>query len=204
MYKPRKNFLSYEVPSAESKKAEAKQILSSMFEALSVDELNSLYQPTEVSKTVATKPVAMDTPAAATKLQPVSDTLITVGKLPMEDDQVVVDVKKPVKVVFRDSTGTNIRENAAVLDDEVVAPSEETSDDESYDFLQSAPPLDLTSDLQNTVLARGQGMMPSVQITPGMALPTSHKGEDIKSVEEDPEGFSVVGLDNDIGMNMLM
>lgn len=202
MYKPRKNFLSYEVPSADSKKAEAKRILSSMFETLSVDELNKLYQPKEVNKVPDVKPIAMDTPVAATQLQPVSDTLVTVGKLPMEDDQVVVDVKKPVKVVFRDSTGTNIRENAAVLDDEVI--SQEDAPEEDYDFLQSAPPLDLSSELQNTVLARGQGMMPSVQVTPGMVLPVSHKGEAIKSVEDDPEGLSVVGLDNDIGMNMLM
>lgn len=196
MYKPRKNFLSYEVPSAEAKKADAKKILSSIFEALSVEELNALYQPTDSKITRPMEPVQMSAAAPADQLLPVSDTLITVGKLPMEDDQIVVDVKKPVKVVFRDSSNTSNTTDS-------TAPMAE--DNDAYDFLESAPPMDLSSDLTDTVISRGQGMMGSVKITPGglSVKPDAVRSDGIKPVEEDIEGFSVVGLDNTIGMDML-
>lgn len=203
MYKPRKNFLDYSVPSVEHKKAEAKKILSSLFEKFSVDELNSLYQPEEpVKAQAAPTPLKMDQPAAAGNLQPVSDTLITVGKLPFDDDdRVVVDVKKPIKVVFRDSTGGQenpLKEETAILDEPEVK-------EDPYDFLSSAPPLDLSADLQNVVASKGQGMMGNIQITPGFALQkeTAPGMDAIQSIEDDPYGMSVVGLDNDIGMNML-
>jgi hypothetical protein len=51
MYKPRNNFLSYQVPSADAKKAEAKKILSSLLESSALDALDSLYQPKEFDAT---------------------------------------------------------------------------------------------------------------------------------------------------------
>ena len=211
MYKPRKNFLSYQVPSAEFKKAEAKKILSSLLETSALDALDKLYQPKEfdASKRVATTELPFDPSSAANNLEPVSDTLLTVGKLPTEQDTVVIGVKKPIQVVFKDDSYATkpLKEDLTVVDDDVIAPIETApvevqKEMEEYDCLDSAPPLDLSSDLQNTVMQRGQGMMTSVRLN-NATVPTMQNGDRIKSVEDDIEGYSVVGLDNDIGMNML-
>lgn len=85
-----------------------------------------------------------------------------------------------------------------------------------YDPLESAPPLQLKSDESNgfedmidAIKQHSGGMMSSVQIAPNMLRPKSKsavgpsKRDAIRSIEEDPYGLSVVGLDNDIGMNLL-
>jgi hypothetical protein len=214
MYKQRKNFLSYQVPSADSKKAEAKKILSSILESSAIAALDSLYQPKEFdqSQRVAPKELPFSQPAAASNLEPVSDTLLTVGKLPTEGGAVVIGVKKPIQVVFKDESATNsLKEDITIVEDDVLAPVEEAPievqkklEDEDYDCLESAPPLDLSSDLQNTVLQRGQGMITSVQMSNNVLSPAAMQtGDRIKGIEDDIEGYSVVGLDNDIGMNML-
>ena len=215
MYKQRTKFLSYQVPSADSKKAEAKKILSSILESSAIAALDSLYQPKEFdqSQRVAPKELPFSQPAAASNLEPVSDTLLTVGKLPTEGGAVVIGVKKPIQVVFKDESATAnpLKEDIAIVEDDVLAPVEEAPvevqkklEDEDYDCLDSAPPLDLSSDLQNTVLQRGQGMITSVQMSNNILAPAAMQtGDRIKGIEDDIEGYSVVGLDNDIGMNML-
>lgn len=216
MYKQRKNFLSYEVPSAETKKAEAKKILSSIFETSAMAALDSIYQAKEFDKAQRVS-LAQDLPfsqpgipAAAQNLAPVSDTLLTVGKLPTEGDTVVVGIKKPIHVVFRDDSQATpqLAENTAVMEDDILAPIEDApvavkQSLEDYDFLDSAPPLDLSSELQNTVVSRSQGMMSNVQMASQLAPSVLHKGDKIQGIENDPDGWSVVGLDNDIGMSML-
>jgi hypothetical protein len=214
MYKQRKNFLSYQVPSVDAKKAEAKKILSSILESSTIADLDSLYQSKEFdqSKRVDPKDLPFSQPAAS-NLEPVSDTLLTVGKLPTEGGTVVIGVKKPVQVIFKDESATNpLKEDITIVeDDDVLAPVEEAPievqkklEDEDYDCLDSAPPLDLSSDLQNTILQRGQGMITSVQKSNNILAPVAMQTRDhIKGIEDDIEGYSVVGLDNDIGMNML-
>jgi hypothetical protein len=200
------------VPSADAKKAEAKKILSSLLESSALDALDSLYQPKEfdATKRIAPAELPFDPSTAANNLAPVSDTLLTVGKLPNEPDTVVIGVKKPIQVVFKDDSYATkpLKEEVAVVDDILApvetAPVEVQKEIEDYDCLNSAPPLDLSSDLQNTVMQRGQGMITSVQISNAGIMPaTMQTGDRIKGVEDDIEGYSVVGLDNDIGMNML-
>lgn len=175
----RKNFLQYEVSSAESKKADAKKILSDIMETLSLPQLNALYQNKEVIDTQVkpTKDVPLTTSVAASNLKPVSDTLAVMGTLPGEDDKIVIGLKKPLQVVFRD-------DSEEAVDDAAIT--------ESYDFLDSAPPLDLSNDF---VQGRPQSPRP-----PSV---NSSQPNQIRSIEEDIEGYSVVGMDNDIGMNML-
>jgi len=124
-----------------------------------------------------------------------------------------------------------MKKNEVPLEDEVLAPmdtedekvKEENEEDEkeksdektenddevsdNYNFLAELPPLDLSADMKDAVEKGGQGMMPNVMINPTFNVynsqaPASHKGEKIKKIEDDLEGLSVAGLDNDIAFRL--
>lgn len=116
---------------------------------------------------------------------------------------------------------SGIQEGAKVVDDKVVISLDKSkrASEDVYDPLESAPPLDLSNDesdniegedrinqLLDIVKSNSGGIMPNVVAISGQPLPTDRvliKQDNIRSVEEDPEGFSVVGMDNDIGSMMM-
>lgn len=82
----------------------------------------------------------------------------------------------------------------------------------NYDMFASLPPLDLSSDLEKAVSSSQQGMMPRVIVNDpqsgllkdgplGTVSAVPHK--EIKSIEEDPFGLSVVGLNNDLALRLM-
>lgn len=245
MPKTRKNFLSYDLPNSESKRDEARKILSSVFENLGGGELNALYKPEAPTPSTVLKhtilPFDQIGKVPLQPMTPVPTALASMEKFPGED-KIQINTKKPIKVVFKDDSGQfppeqlpgEIQENASVVDDKVIIPidfhseSSEDSDKEDskdYDFLSSAPPLDLSEDpfkedspnkqLTDLVTARAQGMMPSVVAVSGQPLPTDmvripkpsspkkFTRDAVRSIEEDPSGLSIVDMDMDIGTAML-
>ncbi len=95
---------------------------------------------------------------------------------------------------------------------------EESDEDAEYDIFASLPPLDLTNDIQRAVADAQQDMMPNVRVLPTtqqraevirdgpigtvkpVGKPSVHK---ILPLELDPEGLSVVGMDNSLGLRFL-
>ena len=86
-------------------------------------------------------------------------------------------------------------------------------DDEDYDPLKELEPLDLSSDLQDIVQKAGQGMMPNVVMNNptfnifkdgphGPVSPVTANNR-VQRVEDDLEGLSMVGFENDIGSKLL-
>lgn len=225
-----KSFLSY----TDSDIKEIKKLKSIVLEALSIDQLNAIYSPKEAPTHVpiaasAVLPFNQQTLPIA-QMQPVADTLASMEKFPGLD-KIQIKVKKPIKVVFQDDSQTSktssepvasveersgtvmagMAESATVEDEKVIInlDSTENAESDDYDFLSSAPQLDLTSDIQeleDIVRDNSQGMMPSVQtvsnMTPNpkpMSRPIVVKHDSIRSIEEDPDGWSVIGMENDFG-----
>lgn len=237
----RKNFSIY-ANTHNDLRIEAKKILSSIFETLSVEELDSLYTPTEVKPNevkpeVSLKhtvlPFTSQEPIINQPLSPIPADMATVGKIAGQD-KLEIATKKPIKVVFKDASGAplntnDMMEGAEIIDGKVVISVPKSKEcEQDYDFLSSAPPLDLTSDpdagssvieeppveikaLTDIVKAASDGMMPTVVAISGQPLPTDRvriaphqvSKDAIRPIEEDPEGFSVVGMDNDIGVDFM-
>ena len=254
MYKQRKNFSTLDIPSADKKRLEAKQIFSSIMEALSVEQVNALYQQKQVPEENKYTPATTAPNTPELKFDTLQAPATTDAELKKTyDDTLVLGITKPYKVVFTDLAPSNpsaLKEDIEVemLDDEVLVPMEadktktkkeddkaeedsetaheeheenETKEEEEkehedgeedetgnedYNFLDSLPQLDLSSDMIDAVNKAGQGIVminPNVTINVDSGkIPEMHKGEKIKSVEDDLDGLSVVGLDNDLGMKL--
>lgn len=224
----RKNFFNY--VGKDEAKIEAKRILASILETESLSTLNALYSPKEVQRpeeaAIALKhtilPFDQIEQDPNRQLAPVADTVASMGSIPGEPNNIQLAVKQPVKVKIIDKSNkqTNtVSENAKVVDDKVIISLDKNKCEDDYDFLSSAPPLDLSNDVQDTeqseqikaltdlVQSSSDGMMPKVVAVSGQPLPTDRvfiaNQETIKPIDEDPEGFSVVGMDNDIGIFMM-
>ena len=87
----------------------------------------------------------------------------------------------------------------------------EEDEEKEYDFMSELPKLDLSADMLDAINKAGQGMMGTVMINPTINVlkdgPHSpvvpiHNGSKIKSIEDDLEGLSVAGLDNDIAFKL--
>lgn len=177
--KPRNNFFSYVNSDISQYKLFLYKLRSELSEGLSVEELNTLYQHDDLGKKKdPTAQINIDTPAHLSHLEPVSDTLATMEKLPTED-KLVISLKKPLKVLFKTK-------------EESKEPQQEEQVTEAYDFLVAAPPLDLSSD---TNAAIKQGIKSPILESSGP--------ENIQKVEDDIDGLSVVGINNDIGISLL-
>ena len=224
----RKNFFNY--VDKEDFKIEAKRILASLLETESLSTLNALYSPKEVQHpeddAAALKhtilPFDQIEQDPNKQLAPVSSTVASMGSIPGEPNNIQLAVKQPIKVKIIDKSTkqTNaVSEGAKVIDDKVIVSLDKSECEDDYDFLSSAPPLELSNDVQDTeqkeqlkaltdlVQASSGGMMPKVVAVSGQPLPTDRvfiaNKETIKPIDEDPEGFSVVGMDNDIGAFMM-
>ena len=227
------SFLSY----TNSDVKEIKKLRNEVLEALSIEQLNAIYSPKEAPTHVPTVSSAIlpfnQQTLPIAQMQPVADTLASMEKFPGLD-KIQIKVKKPIKVVFQDDTQTSktssepiapveersgtvmagMAESATVEDEKVIISLDNTNDDsdDSYDFLSSAPKLDLTSDIQeleDIVRDNSQGMMPSVvtvsNMTPNIKpmsrsmRPLIAEHDNIRSIEDDPDGWSVIGMSNDFG-----
>lgn len=224
------SFLKYAGSNDEALKKEAKKILASVFENLSVDELNSLYSkddtknnPNVVASKLQHTILPFDQFEQPSSVMAPATDVATMEKYPGED-KIKIKVKKPINVVFQNTMtepNSGIQEGAKVVDDKVVISLDKSkrASEDVYDPLESAPPLDLSNDesdniegedrinqLLDIVKSNSGGIMPNVVAISGQPLPTDRvliKQDNIRSVEEDPEGFSVVGMDNDIGSMMM-
>ena len=67
--------------------------------------------------------------------------------------------------------------------------------------------------MMDAINKASQGMMPNIMINPTInvmsdkplgSITPMHKGDRIQKIEDDLDGLSVVGLDNDIGSRLLM
>jgi len=231
MYRQRKNFGSLDIKII-NKKKEVTEIFSSIKEALSVEDLNRLYKNVKNLNNIpsSTNTNNLQT-QQITNNQQVSvlpaDTLQNVASLDgidiqkdTTDNSTTMTVKKPLKVKFsgiaenpqglpvikKDALG----EEVEPIQDEVLASFEELPGNDKktqeYDILLAAPPLDLSNDeYLNTVKQHSQGMMPVVikQELPLNNVSIIPNKDNIMSFEEDPDGLSVVGLNNEIGIRFL-
>lgn len=91
----------------------------------------------------------------------------------------------------------------------------EDKEEEEYDMFANLPPLDLSDDIQRAVQDAQQDMMPNIRLLPtdvqklavmrdgpiGSLKPVTRSN--IKSIEEDPLGLSVVGMDNDMALRLM-
>ncbi len=190
MYKQRNNFSILDVPSANKQKILAKEILSSLMnEALSINDLNALYQNKDIqnkqqpAQNITAIPNTNEL-TFATLASPQEDE----AKLKKTyDDTLLLGISKPFKIVFTDlqSKETTQPEEAAmeedvqVLDDEVLVPMDakekeiEKEDDNAkepekekedgdidYDFLLILPSSEvLPKELIAAVNKAGQGMI---------------------------------------------
>ncbi len=224
----RKNFFMY--IDKEETKREAKRIMASIFEAESLEALNALYSPKEVQKPEEVANTLKHTILPFDQIEldpnkqlaPMSADVASIGSVPGEPTNLQLAVKQPVKVKIIDRSklqATNVTEGAKVVDGKVIISLDKNKCEDDYDFLSSAPPLDLSNDVRDTeqaeqikaltdlVQSSSGGMMPKVVAVSGQPLPTDRvfiaNQETIKPIDEDPEGFSVVGMDNDIGIDFM-
>lgn len=93
---------------------------------------------------------------------------------------------------------------------------EDDEDTEEYDELASLPPLDLSNDIHKAVQDAQQDMMPNIRVLPTdiQKLEVMRDGpigkiksvgapSKIRSIEDDPYGLSVVGMDNDMALRLM-
>ena len=133
MYKQRNNFSILNIPSADKKKLEAKEILSSLMnEALGINDLNSLYQNKEVKPGQEQQPIAAatipntDEMKFATLAAPQQDEALLKKTY---DNTLLLGISKPFKIVFTDLQSNEVtqpedalKEEIQILDDEVLVP----------------------------------------------------------------------------------
>lgn len=144
----------------------------------------------------------MDKPAAPAPVVKIEVEVITPeSDEDPEDDEDEEEEEKPKKKVKKKKKEEN---------------EEESDEDAEYDMFASLPPLDLTNDIQRAVSDAQQDMMPNVRVLPttqqraevirdgpiGTVKPVG-KPSAIKSIEEDPYGLSVVGMDNDLALRFM-
>ena len=108
-----------------------------------------------------------------------------------------LEVRKEIESDEEDEEEAEEKESETDEENEEEAEEDEFSE---YDPLAELPKLDLSADMLAAINKSSQGMMPNVTILAnnvnfGGAKPSSGK-ETIQSIEDDPYGFSVVGMDN--------
>lgn len=136
------------------------------------------------------------------------------------NDDIVSPVEEPI--IGTDTPGMEIKPIKIEVDitthNDPDDNTTEKQDDKEYDMLANLPPLDLSNDIQKAVYNAQQGMMPTIRVSQTDAermealrdgpigsikpvgKPSQHK---ILPIESDPEGLSVVGIDNDLALKFM-